>query len=167
MDYPTYRMAKENNYWAWFKRLASLKPHLVLFNYHRDGTRDAQLRRWWIIPRNKYFNIYLHQILSSDDDRALHDHPWHSVSFLLKGMLGEVIEAVPGDPEYGNAIRYPTRWVPYHRPPKMAHRLIVDGGEPCWTLFITGPKVRLWGFLCDDGWKSHAQFRNDGGCGES
>ena len=31
--------------------------------------------------RNKIFNIYLHQIIRSDDDRALHDHPY-SVTYL-------------------------------------------------------------------------------------
>ena len=34
------------------------------------------LRRWWVIPRNDSQNVYLHDIRKSDDDRALHDHPW-------------------------------------------------------------------------------------------
>jgi hypothetical protein len=42
------------------------------------------MRRWWVIPRNKFFNIYLHHFLHSDDDRALHDHPWWNVSILLR-----------------------------------------------------------------------------------
>ena len=29
------------------------------------------LLRWWVIQRNRWFNIYLHQILENDDDRAL------------------------------------------------------------------------------------------------
>ncbi|WP_287865143.1 hypothetical protein [Achromobacter sp.] len=36
---------------------------------------DPYLRRGWIISRNPVFNLYLHQFLRSDDDRALHDHP--------------------------------------------------------------------------------------------
>ncbi len=37
---------------------------------------DFYLLRWWVIPRNEMYNLYLHDIRKSDDDRALHDHPW-------------------------------------------------------------------------------------------
>jgi len=50
------------------------------------------LKRWYIIPRNKYFNIYLHQFLRSDDDRALHDHPWFSLSHIIEGSYNEVLK---------------------------------------------------------------------------
>jgi hypothetical protein len=43
------------------------------------------LRRWWVIPRNRWFNIYLQEILQDDDDRALHDHPWVNCSIILRG----------------------------------------------------------------------------------
>ena len=46
-----------------------IKPKVIGKNY---------LSRWHIIPRNRYFNIYLHKFVGSDDDRALHDHPWRS-----------------------------------------------------------------------------------------
>jgi hypothetical protein len=41
------------------------------------------------------------------------------------------------------------------RRPTAAHRLVVkhvDGKGECWSLFITGPRVREWGFLCPKGW---------------
>lgn len=40
------------------------------------GKENPYMKRWWLIPRNKWFNIYLHQFMRDDDDRALHDHPW-------------------------------------------------------------------------------------------
>ena len=40
------------------------------------GKDNPYLLRWFVIPRNPVFNIYLHRFLRSDDDRALHDHPW-------------------------------------------------------------------------------------------
>ena len=46
---------------------------------------NPYLIRWWVIPRNRWFNIYLHEIRRSDDDRALHDHPWLNCSILLHG----------------------------------------------------------------------------------
>lgn len=61
------------------------KPDLCI-----GGEDSPYLKRWWLIPRNRFFNVYLHQFLKDDDDRALHDHPWWSVSFLLKGRLREI-----------------------------------------------------------------------------
>jgi hypothetical protein len=51
---------------------------------------NPYLRRWWLIPRNRWFNLYLHNILRDDDDRALHDHPWANLSILLRGAYREV-----------------------------------------------------------------------------
>ena len=124
---------------------------------------DNYMHRWWIIPRNKYFNIYLHKIMSNDDDRALHDHPWWSISILLRGKLREVLK---------NRTRTPRRFIPLIRSAKLAHRLeIVDG--PVWTLFITGPVIREWGFHCPKGWKhwkAYVDQRDNGkigvGCGD-
>lgn len=124
---------------------------------------DDYMHRWWLIPRNRYFNIYLHKIMHNDDDRALHDHPWWSLSILLKGKLREVL---------ASRIRYPLRFVPLLRSAGLAHRLeLVEG--PAWTLFITGPVVRSWGFHCQKGfvhWKDFVDQRDTGktgrGCGE-
>lgn len=128
---------------------------------------EPYLRRWWLIPRNRFFNIYLHEILRSDDDRALHDHPWWNVSIILKGGY---VEHVPG----GRHSR--TRGDIVFRRAKTAHRLelgvrlhVTDqpeadgvryefGDVPCWSLFITGPRVRQWGFHCASGWKHWREF---------
>lgn len=32
---------------------------------------------------------------------------------------------------------------------------------PVTTLFITGPRIRNWGFLCPKGWRSHTVFLAD------
>jgi hypothetical protein len=124
---------------------------------------DNYMHRWWLIPRNRYFNIYLHKIMQNDDDRALHDHPWWSVSILLKGKLREVLHS---------GLRYPLRFIPLFRSSMLAHRLEVVEG-PVWTLFITGPVVRSWGFHCPKGWVHWQDFvdqRDTGkvgrGCGE-
>ena len=118
-----------------------------------DG--DTYLNRWWIVRRAKAkhfaFNIYLHQFLRSDDDRAMHDHPWWSVSFLLKGRAVEhYIDRGAG------MIRIPMRFVPMFRRATHTHRIEVSGD--CWTLFITGPKVREWGFHTLYGWVHWKDF---------
>ena len=53
------------------------------------GWQRPYLLRWWLVPRNRFFNVYLHQFCRSDDDRALHDHPWPSVSIALSGTMQE------------------------------------------------------------------------------
>ncbi len=54
-------------------------------DFHVGGKEDPYMLRWWLIPRNKYFNIYLHKFLRDDEDRATHGHPWKSLSIVLKG----------------------------------------------------------------------------------
>ncbi len=44
-----------------------------------------------------------------------------------------------------------------------AHRIALrkdaEGGEkPVWTLFITGPVVRQWGFWCKWGWRPSPDY---------
>jgi len=48
-----------------------------------------------------------------------------------------------------------------------AHRLVIPEGESAWTLFITGPRGRHWGFWCPAGWKYWREYEADGGCGET
>lgn len=39
-----------------------------------------------------------------------------------------------------------------------AHRIELDDG-PCWTLFLTGPRYRQWGFHCPErGWVHWRRF---------
>lgn len=52
----------------WLKVLLSGKPHFVIGN-----ADNPYMLRWFILPRNRLFNIYLHKFLRDDDDRALHD----------------------------------------------------------------------------------------------
>lgn len=122
------------------------------------------LERWWIIPRNEKQNVYLHRILRDDDDRALHDHPWANASYVIAGSYREIT------PE-GTFIRQPGDVVV--RPAMALHRLELIDGDPCISLFTTGPKIREWGFDCPKGWVHWKDFTagDNGelvgrGCGE-
>ena len=125
---------------------------------------DNYLRRWWIVPRNNQHNMYLHEILRSDDDRALHDHPWENISWLLEG---EYLEHLPdGSVVHRKAGDF------VKRAAEALHRLEIPEGGRAVSLFITGPKVREWGFACPQGWRHWKDFvaENPGqvgrGCGE-
>ena len=61
-----------------------------------DSPDGAYLHRWYLIPRNRVLNIYLHQFLRDVDDRALHDHPWPWCSLLLDGAYFEHTIAAGG-----------------------------------------------------------------------
>jgi len=48
-----------------------------------DGQQADYLERFYIISTS-WLGVYLHRFWASDDD-GLHDHPWNSISILLKG----------------------------------------------------------------------------------
>jgi len=121
------------------------------------GHENPYLLRWWLIPRNQLFNIYLHKFLRSDDDRALHDHPWIWCSVLLRGSYVEWSKPRPGSPLLAHVERFDAGSARFHRA-RYAHRLVIDRNVTCWTLFITGPRVREWGFHCPQGWIPWQKF---------
>ena len=131
--------------------------------FHREpdfiigGSEGPYLLRWWVIPRNRFFNIYLHKFLRDDDDRALHDHPWLSLSIILRGGYVEHTADIVSRREAGSVV---------FRRAKHAHRieLLRDAGQPlpAWTIFITGPKIREWGFHCPQGWRHWKDFTAPG-----
>lgn len=130
---------------------------------------ENYMTRWHLIPRNRFCNVYLHRYVGSDDGRACHDHPWGSVSFLLKGKLREII---PYDNAFGTGrfhgfhlfyVRSIRRFVPVFRSAKHIHRLELEEG-PAWTVFLTGPVVRPWYFHCARGMVHHREYDARGGC---
>lgn len=121
------------------------KPDVII---KRGDSSVSYLSRWYLIPRNRFLNVYLHRFDSSDYDDALHDHPWHSLSFMLKGELLE----------YSFKFVRHIPWLfPVFRTAKFAHRLEVVKA-PVWTLFITGPRIRQWGFYAPNGWVRWDKF---------
>jgi len=131
------------------------------------GSReDPYLLRWYVIPRNPIFNIYLHRFCRSDDDRALHDHPWWNFSWLLEGDYREEVPADRADPAGERRIILRSEGDMAFRFAKDSHRVLLysyySGQEiPVWTLFITGPRFRKWGFWCPHSWRFWKDFTNN------
>lgn len=150
------------------------------------GSEDnPYLHRWWIIPKNRLFNIYLHKFMRSDDDRALHDHPWSwNLSIIIRGSY---IEHMPKnkktfgkDGDFRTVTKIRKAWRPVFRwgttphrielykryvfgEPKPSHTfpglpIQVTGEAHVWTIFITGNNVRDWGFYCRQGWRRWQDF---------
>lgn len=128
------------------------------------------LKRWFVIPKNRWCNIYLHKFILDDEDRALHSHPWFNVSLLLVGQYIEVTKDrrklyTAGNlkfrlPSTGHRIELVhTRKTGHKRTKTLRER-----GQPSWSLFITGPVMQSWGFYCPAGWLEQHEFHERGGC---
>ncbi len=141
-----------------FARVAARDP-----DFYIGGRAHPYCVRWWIIPRNRFFNIYLHRFLRDDDDRALHDHPWDNCSIPLRTGYNEVMAR--------GITRRRRRFGMYFRRAETAHRVVLlrgAGGVPIesWSLFVTGPVRREWGFHCPRGWRHWLEFVSERDAGD-
>lgn len=143
LDYP-YKL------WWWIKRWCMFKPHMVIGN-EQGG---VYMSRWWITPSNPFANVYLHVYQSGDDAPfGYHDHPWNSISILLKGGLLELLR-VQKTPPGKSLLTVPRRIGKING--KRGKRIIIRKAtdihyigqvEPgTITLFLTGRKRKEWGF---------------------
>ncbi|MEO0624112.1 MAG: hypothetical protein AAF183_18080 [Pseudomonadota bacterium] len=146
------------------RRLVAMRPAREP-DFKIGPADNPYMLRWWLVPRNDEFNVYYHVILHDDDDRALHDHPWPSLSIVVGGSLREITETGHRILGAGDVV---------YRAPDRAHRLeLLYPEQPAETLFITGPRCRDWGFHCPKAWVPWKQFvdgdepgRVGRGCGE-
>lgn len=160
-------------------------------DFYVGGKTNPYMLRWWVIPRNKWFNIYLHKFLRDDEDRAAHNHPWVSWSFILKGSYTEYrpikflnsfsgkVEIIGYETEVFKRFSFIRRKADYyHRIELFKDKQYIpreDGlgiqrreedsmplkfyaPRSVWTLFITGPKIQDWGFLCPHGFRRWQDF---------
>lgn len=137
-------------------RLTRRDPDFII-----GGAEQPYLKRWWLIPRNRVFNIYLHNMLRDDDDRALHDHPWWNVSIILRGGYDEHMPKFPREWPWNRDLAVQARRAGQIvlRRANAVHRLTLPtGNAESWSLFITGPVVRHWGFWCPNGWRFWREF---------
>lgn len=124
---------------------------------HEDDGGVPYMRRWHLIPRNPLFNIYFHEYGRSDDARAPHDHPWWNISWFLSGTFMEV----EGPPEASRVFfRHPGDIV-FRRATSLHRIVLAPFTGPYRTLFITGPRVREWGFQTKNGWKYWEDFQRE------
>lgn len=145
----------------WLKTLLSGRPHFTI-----GDADDPYMFRWYLIPRNRHLNVYLHKFMRDDDDRALHDHPWWFISLILKGGYFEIIPAKDG---HGNTVIGRGFGSIAYRPATHRHRVVLPAPtgkkRPCWTIIITGRNSRTWGFWCQKGFVPWYDFvaQNDHG----
>lgn len=115
--------------------------------------RDPYLHRWFVI-RTDRLGLFIHKFVRSDEDRALHDHPWDFLvipvwrgyiehrnarcticgqrnSFCTRGQESRRVLPIVG-----------TRF----RRGEYRHRVELIDGKPSWSIFFRFRKRREWGF---------------------
>lgn len=150
------------------ERVMQRKPDFII-----GGAADPYMLRWFITPWSGLYRdiprdqktmwqgfvsrlpcIYLHEFHRSDDDRALHDHPWVNCSIVLEGTYVEHTICAGG--VHVQKVRQPGTVV--LRRSVAAHRIEIEPGTFVRSLFITGPRLRDWGFHCPAGWMPWQKF---------
>ena len=123
------------------------------------------MHRW--IVAHPFGTVRLHHIRRPDADPDMHTHPFDFASFILCGWyteerLDEFATLETGD-----------QWVRYRRLGPLAvntltgatpHRVVEVSRGGAWTLVLTGPKVRSWGFLTPAGfvpWREYVTNKTD------
>lgn len=119
----------------------------VIYAREPDFELSGYLRRWHLV-RTRWGCLYVHEIIGSDDDRALHDHRSWNVSVLLGGAYWEHLQGVVRLREHGDVVA--RRATTPHRLELMTQFAV--------TLFLTGPHQRDWGFHTEAGWTRHVEF---------
>lgn len=130
------------------------------------GRPECPYMRRIVIPLPFGMSFRIHRFLRSDNDKALHDHPWWFVTFPLhtydeyieqdSGVCycGMSVESHKGFEDHGvcpgpidNPVRSGRtvkRFRFHFRPAEHRHAVYII--RPTTTFVLTGPKRREWGF---------------------
>jgi hypothetical protein len=156
----------------WIIKRALRTPY---FHLKDKATGDTYMERWWLRQppgHGSHSSTYekgksgvgvrVHHIMRSDEDRAFHDHPWWSISIILRGGYWEIVPINQRqhrrlDLDYRKRVwRGPGSIV--FRSATDRHRLEIPEGGDAWSLFIMGPWQRDWGFHTRSGWVNWRKY---------
>lgn len=123
-------------------------------------SNEPYLERYYVFLKDRKlfpFNIFIHKFLKSDPD-DVHDHPWPYATLILKGGYWEYTPVF----SFGVKIAEEKHWRgPGHFRICSAssyHRIELEPGVECWTMFMPGPQQREWGFLVNNRWIKYDQY---------
>ena len=128
-------------------RLGSLPLGITHDLVFEDG--EPYLERWIVWCG---ITLRLHRFIKGDDDRAYHDHPWWFITFPFKSY----IECLPEASD-----REVRPWRPHFRAATHRHIVRLKNASPVWTLIVTGPKSKEWGFWDNGVFIHHEQWLAD------
>lgn len=128
---------------------------------------DIYMRRWRFLP-DWLPGARIHNILRSDDDRALHDHPFSFLTVILRGGYWEYL--ADGSKTWhgpGSVLWRPAKTL--HRIELKTRCIPCENGvwpenkceeslQPAWTFVLRSRYFREWGFQTKAGWVHNAKF---------
>jgi hypothetical protein len=128
----------------------------------------VHFRRWRLLS-TPWFNIYIHNILHSDEDLHPHDHPWAFISLILWGSYLEEWRGAYEDwmyRRYGK-LRQDVRSIGSlitHRA-KDFHKLTLRTPSVWSLVFTFGKRRPSWGYQTPQGWidfQAYRELKNEG-----
>lgn len=126
---------------------------------------EGYMERDWIVPYNGQYGIRLHRIVSNDNDRAFHDHPWPNTSVVLDGGYWELMPEFQEQKPELDKIYFSRVWRKpgdvIKREANTRHRLELEDGHPALSMFIMGPWEQDWGFYSPEGKVYWREYLND------
>lgn len=125
-----------------------LTGYMERFWLFRDATGPGDVHHKNVAAR-------VHHILRSDEDRHFHDHPWPTVSIVLRGGYWEVMPARQEQDPSHDAHLWRRVWrgpgAIVFRRAHHRHRLEIPEGSSAWSLFLMGRYAKAWGFYTPGG----------------
>lgn len=123
-------------------------------------SQEPYLERYYVFLKDRKlfpFNVFIHKFLKSDPD-DVHDHPWPYATLILKGGYWEYTPIFA----MGMKVGEEKHWrAPGHFRICSAtsyHRIELEPGVTCWTMFMPGPQKREWGFLVNNKWIKYDNY---------
>lgn len=89
-----------------------------------------------------WLRIYIHNIAERDKDLHPHSHPWHFVSFALKGEYIEEWQSEDGSKKKTTVHNFPHVMF---RKAQDFHKIVYTSKPSVWTLVIAFGKKKPWG----------------------
>jgi hypothetical protein len=116
---------------------------------------EPYLYRWYGL-KTPWFHVLIHKFVRSDEDRALHDHPWNFLVIpLWRGYREHNQKGVRNVlPLLGTRFRRA----------EYQHRVELRNEKPAWSLFISFRRRRVWGFWPERGFVAWNKWWQDNKC---
>lgn len=117
------------------RSVGRIHPRVLVRWRERLGLDECPyLVRWRLeVP---FGSVRVHHWFAPDDDRAFHDHPWWFLTIVVHG--GYTDRSPDGEDHlHAGSVRF--------RPALHRHTVVPDPGG-AWTVIVTGPSLRAWGF---------------------
>lgn len=104
--------------------------------------RPGPLLRRWVLT-TPLGTLRLHHLVQPDVAHY-HDHPWAFLSVVVRGWYVE---------EFPDGDRVRRGWLSWAwRSERMVHRVAEVSPGGAWTIVLTGPRRKSWGFLALSHW---------------